>query len=318
MNTVRPLISFVIPCYNVCVDWLMECLDSIFSLPLSAAEREVILVDDGSVHSPFPHLAAYAGDICCLSQKNSGPGIARNTGMDAAHGTYIQFVDADDVLLVPGYLHCLELLRTRHPDVIYFGYTSDLAALQDPLRDWHTDGVSFLLSRNLRVAPWGYLFRNGLQIRFPEYLYHEDEDFTPRLLLKAGTMTVTTSCAYYYRTHDTSLMSMTDKSHVDRNLSDFVCALSGLKKLRDELTGKSFEAMSRRVAQLTMDYIYTIIMRTGSYKVLRQQVSLLRHEGLYPLPKASYTWKYVCFRWVSGHVFGLFLLTYILSLFKRR
>ena len=47
-NPPRPLISFIIPCYNEPREMLTDCIESILSLPLRSEEREVIVVDDGS------------------------------------------------------------------------------------------------------------------------------------------------------------------------------------------------------------------------------------------------------------------------------
>ena len=48
-----PLISFIITYYNEPIDMIKKCIDSILKLTLSAEEREIIVIDDGSDISPL-------------------------------------------------------------------------------------------------------------------------------------------------------------------------------------------------------------------------------------------------------------------------
>ena len=84
-----PLISFIIPVYNVPTDMLCNCLDSILRLSLKRDEREIIVIDDGSKFSPLDALRDYLDDIIFLRQKNGGLGCARNRGILNATGRYL-------------------------------------------------------------------------------------------------------------------------------------------------------------------------------------------------------------------------------------
>ncbi|AGW91658.1 hypothetical protein N234_16640 [Ralstonia pickettii DTP0602] len=99
-----PLISVVIPCYNQ-AGYLMESVASVQAA--YAGELEIIVVNDGSTD---PHTArqlrellTYYPEVQILDQPNAGLSAARNTGIRMANGTYIQLLDADDLLL-PGKL----------------------------------------------------------------------------------------------------------------------------------------------------------------------------------------------------------------------
>ncbi|MBR5930182.1 MAG: glycosyltransferase, partial [Prevotella sp.] len=48
-----PLVSFIITYYNLPVDMLHECIESIMQLSLQPEEREIILIDDGSDITPL-------------------------------------------------------------------------------------------------------------------------------------------------------------------------------------------------------------------------------------------------------------------------
>jgi GT2 family glycosyltransferase len=90
--------SIVIPCYNG-ERWLAGAIQS--CLDQTARDLEVIVVDDGSTDgSPAIAATAAAADarVRVIRQDNQGVGAARNTGLSAASGDYINFLDADDRL----------------------------------------------------------------------------------------------------------------------------------------------------------------------------------------------------------------------------
>ena len=68
----QPLVSFILTCYNLPLDMLCACIDSILKLSLRSAEREIIIVDDGSDNSPMNSLLKYGDEIIYLRQKNGG------------------------------------------------------------------------------------------------------------------------------------------------------------------------------------------------------------------------------------------------------
>ena len=89
-------ISVIIPVYNI-QQHLRECLDSV--LGQSYPHLQVICVDDGSTDESPAILAEYAQKdprVQVIRQKNAGPGAARNTGLEAATGEYVIFLDSDD------------------------------------------------------------------------------------------------------------------------------------------------------------------------------------------------------------------------------
>ena len=88
---------------------IKKCIDSILKLTLSAEEREIIVIDDGSDNSPLNLLAEIANQMIYIRQPNQGLSQARNTGIAMAKGQYIQFIDADDFLISGNYDKCLDL-----------------------------------------------------------------------------------------------------------------------------------------------------------------------------------------------------------------
>ena len=93
-----PNVSIIVPVYNAEAA-IGRCIDSI--LGQEYRDLELILVDDGSRDRSPEILDRYAaGDdrVIVIHKANSGVSDTRNTGIDRASGTYIQFLDADDWL----------------------------------------------------------------------------------------------------------------------------------------------------------------------------------------------------------------------------
>lgn len=117
-------ISVVIPCYNV-ERHIGPCLRSV--LAQDAPPLEVICVNDGSSDGTAAVIQAlqaeYPGRITLLEGPHRGAGAARNTGMAAARGTYIQFLDADDRLLPDKLSGQVALLSAQNqPDLLVGDY----------------------------------------------------------------------------------------------------------------------------------------------------------------------------------------------------
>ena len=116
-----PLVSFIITNYNLPVNLLSKCIDSVLALSLRPSEREIIVVDDGSDLSPINDLVTYGDEIIYVRQKHGGVSIARNTGIQMARGRYLQFIDGDDYLIQAAYEHCLDIVRySQDIDVVPF------------------------------------------------------------------------------------------------------------------------------------------------------------------------------------------------------
>ena len=92
------LISLIVPAYNA-ESYVAECLESIQNQ--TYMNLEIILVDDGSKDTSgdiCDQYAAYDERIKVIHQENGGLSAARNTGIEAANGDYIAFVDSDDYI----------------------------------------------------------------------------------------------------------------------------------------------------------------------------------------------------------------------------
>lgn len=128
-------VSVVIPLYNK-ARFVRRALESV--LQQTYQPIEIIVVDDGSTDDSAARISDLAGDrVILLTQANAGPGPARNQGVDRARGTWVAFLDADDIWL-PEHLWTLAKLAAEHrgADLLATGYEerSDL--------QWHQKAIS--------------------------------------------------------------------------------------------------------------------------------------------------------------------------------
>lgn len=315
-----PKISFIIPYYNVPVALLQECVESILALPLKKAEREIIVVDDGSAESPAEMLKTLGDDIIYIWQENEGASAARNAGMERATGEYMQFVDSDDTLLTNSYVALLNVLDADKPDMIVFDYTGDANSHARATESRYDSGADYMLHNNLHASPCSLIFKREIAggIRFRKGLLNEDEEFTPLIILASGRLCASSRKAYYYRRREGSLTTINDNKRLLRRLDDMEDVIMRLNSMKATLSQSKAAALQRRVAQLTMDYLFNCIVFTRSSKELSERVSRLRRLGLYPLPLRPYTRKYLWFSRVANTRFGLKLMLVVLSIIKHQ
>ena len=319
-----PLVSFVITYYNQPVQLLCECIDSILALSLRSFEREIIVIDDGSEVCPMNGLMQYGNDIVYVRQKNQGVSTARNRGMNMATGKFIQFIDADDYLIQSPYEHCLDLLRLNSDiEMVMFDFTHSASQqdniVQSPIK---TSGTAYMRNHNIAGTVCCFIFRQSIlgKLAFsPEIKYGEDEEFTAQLLLRAEEVYVTKAKAYFYRCYKNSAIqqSRTEETGKKKRLEDNLSVILHLQNLCDKLPQNDRLALQRRVAQLTMDYIYNTITLTHSRQALNSCLDELSSKGLFPLPDRDYTRKYTWFRRMTNSAAGRTLLLHSLPLLKR-
>ena len=154
------LFSIVVPVYNV-EKYLKKCLDSIAAQTFR--DFEVIIVDDGSKDS-CPEMAdAYAAgqdNFKVIHQENQGLVAARNTGLFAASGEYISFLDSDDWADPSMLSFVADKLASflEKPDMVMFG-----------AHEVYGDHMGETLNR----VPEGYYDRARLEKEIYPYLFSD-------------------------------------------------------------------------------------------------------------------------------------------------
>lgn len=251
--------------------FLGRCLDSVVNQTCDSLE--IILVNDGSTDS--------SGDICdnyaqkdnrikVIHQMNSGVSSARNTGLDAATGNYISFVDPDDYIelntyetLIPYLANDIDILRfnaKRKGEILNWlpfkgEYSGDHFEQEVvlPMIGSEKFGGMFILG-----VLWVHLFKRDLieknHIRFNKELRRcEDRLFTITTMLHANKMFFVDNILYHYQVNDESLSNRYDPIRWQQEL----IFLDDLKKKYFETKSLSFIIKANQ--RISNDYVLRAI-----------------------------------------------------------
>ncbi len=115
-------ISVIVSVYNTLKSAFIDCMDSIICQDFK--NFEVIVIDDGSDKLCANYIDEYVKkyrNIRIYHQNNRGVSAARNFGMNVAKGSYIMFVDADDIIFPQVLKRAFWLAKEYHADIIAGG-----------------------------------------------------------------------------------------------------------------------------------------------------------------------------------------------------
>lgn len=188
-------VSIVIPVYNV-EEYLRECIDSV--LRQTYSNLEIILVDDGSTDNSGTICEEYKktdSRIKAIHRENGGLSAARNTGMEAATGEYIYFLDSDDYIVDVTIERLISTAQAEKADMVFFdGYVFYTDCEDDGSANKYRRSriyktqhgrnllAELLMNDEYRTAvPLSFMKRGYLRdnkICFYEGILHEDELFT--------------------------------------------------------------------------------------------------------------------------------------------
>lgn len=207
--------SIIVPIYNV-EAYLDDCLTSLQAQDF--ADFEVICVNDDSTDRSREILSAWASkmpQIRLIDRENGGLSAARNTGLAAATGDYVVFVDSDDWVESSMLSRLAE--ETRDEDMLCYACRKSDSGTTDNLLPERTDGWSYYNRHALEhrevafVCVWQRCYRREFlmenNLHFRESILHEDNEFTPRACLKATSIKVIPDVLYNYRVRPGSIMT---------------------------------------------------------------------------------------------------------------
>lgn len=216
----EPLITLVVPVYNVC-NYLHMCVDSVIGQ--SYRNIEILLVDDGSTDGSGEICDKYAESdyrVKVFHKNNGGLSSARNWGIENASGDYIAFIDGDDWISdkfverlynVMNEFKC-DIVQCSHQDVLD-GYLKEEMVSESFRESQVFSGREFSYASYNLIGWRAHLTTNKLykkdlfqDIRFPEGKINEDEFTTYKVIWKAETVALISDKLYYYRRRVGSIM----------------------------------------------------------------------------------------------------------------
>lgn len=222
MKAEKPLVSVIIPLYDT-EAYVGECIKS--ALGQTYGTLEIICVNDGSTDATR-ELAAQAialdGRARIYDQENQGLSGARNAALDLATGSYVLFLDSDDMLAPNAVEALVDAAERLKADIVASKCEEDaelkgLIAAGKPLEGVQFERASLddfyyqskmtnhacgkLFSRLLFEGP-ASRFEGPASLRFPLGRPYEDVATTYLLMERAGSIAYTGSGLYYYRQND--------------------------------------------------------------------------------------------------------------------
>jgi glycosyltransferase involved in cell wall biosynthesis len=220
--TEGPQVSIVVPVYNAAENFY-ACINSIVNQTYT--NLDIVLVDDGSTDESgamCDEVAAVDRRVRVFHRTNAGPSRSRNFGIDQAQGTYLMFVDSDDVIGREAVQRLEAVAETCNLDLVFCGYKRFGRGRNKPRSMGSMSGSLMLEQRQLGmlylstttnmwgVSIWAKLYRlsvvrdNG--VRFLEDVnYEEDCRFNLAYFPHVRAAAMIPNVLYFYRQQVESL-----------------------------------------------------------------------------------------------------------------
>lgn len=213
MTDNQPLLSIIIPCYNV-ESTIERTIDSVVNQ--TDMSLEVIAVDDGSIDGTLAvlqNISKNRTNIIVISQSNKGVSSARNKGLSIARGKYILFLDGDDIIekgLVGSITKC-------NSDVILIGFDQqkEVSTIQQYIPFLSNNYINDYLLGKLFICVSSIIVSHNLlvneNIYFDEETYYsEDREYIVKCLFYANSVSVVPIILFHYLLNSGSVMHIKD------------------------------------------------------------------------------------------------------------
>jgi glycosyltransferase involved in cell wall biosynthesis len=297
----EPLFSIVMPVYNV-APYLPACLDSLITL--NPRPDEIIVVDDGSTDDCPQILASYAErlpEMRVIRQENGGLSAARNTGLAAARGKYLAFVDSDDRVAPDAYADALRVAECDALDMVLFNGEYHFEGRQ-PDRPIYVDAATtdiitgaewlrrrLLAGRFLHMV-WLHLYRRDFieryGFRFIPRLIHEDVIWTTQVLLAAQRVRYLHRTGIYYRIPVRVYSAQKGQQRLESIVSSSVTNARVLDDMSARLEKEGDRQLSKLLGEQMVDGALSIfhkLKKMPDRTVARYLLAQLRREGFFQL-----------------------------------
>lgn len=217
------IVSVIVPVYKVRENLLRACLNSLSIQKYSAVE--FLVIDDGSPDNCGEICDEYAAKdprIRVFHVENGGVSKARNTGIKAAVGKYILFVDGDDQLIEGCLTVLVDLVEQQHADLLFFANATvletnmehiEIPAEENKIESGNTIEIAASIISNHEESlgfhnvkfgsPWGIVFNaeflKNNEVLFPLNIRKtQDRIFVTRALSYNPNVVITNQVGYVY------------------------------------------------------------------------------------------------------------------------
>ena len=304
------LISIIIPIYKV-EPYIVRCIESV--LQQTYRNLEVILVDDCTPDRSM-ELAKECIEQSSISndltftylkhEQNRGLSAARNTGMDAATGDYIYFLDSDDAIEQ----HAMEVLisaaiKYKYPDMIVgniqiIGNRDDLK--QASYKNGYYEGNAIIRNLYYKGIPYGmawnkmirFDFLKSNHMQFVEGIIFEDNPWSFFIANKLLSMVICSQITYFYYLRSDSIMSILDNGKKEKRYTSLMRIIKeyncGFKDKRLYCNTSNYIFFARlkydTITEIIQDghialktkikFFYTMLCTKGKFQFIRMCIEL--------------------------------------------
>lgn len=289
------LASIVIPCYNA-QKWIAAAIESCLNQTYSPIE--IIVIDDGSSDQSLEIVKRYSDRIRWETGSNRGGNYARNRGFALSQGDYIQFLDADDILLPEKIEQQVRCFEETQADVVYsdwryqfhqadqkieLGEIQVCGPKQDFLEDllanhrW-TPIICTLFTREIVEKSGGW---------DEELEAAQDRDFLFLTAFAGAKFAYSPGCHSLYRRYGNVTVSSQSKMRwLDNHTMVMQKAENWLTK-SGKLSLRYCQALAKAYYDMGREFLYSDFPRLQHSKYLRHREALAQTLRLYPQFKAS-------------------------------
>lgn len=196
-------LTIVLTVYNK-EQYLHRAFDALLAQEgVSENDYEVLVINDGSTDGSLAICEEYKTKypkIRLVTQTNQGLSMARNNGLDAADGDYVWFVDADDTISSKAVKLICEAM-VMQPDIIpIYAKTEGIERVRNAIKPEVKTGKEILATGGWQQCGVFYIYRKSFlkdqNLGFMPGVYHEDAEFTPRMLYAAKSVKVVPEILY--------------------------------------------------------------------------------------------------------------------------
>lgn len=289
-------LSFIVPVFNT-ERYLPQCLNSLLAQDI--ADYEILCVDDGSTDGSAAILDDYARshpNLVVIHQPNSGVATARNTGLAAARGQYIWFVDSDDLIRENVLSPLARTLEETDCDLLEIGgyqFVEDLSdeekAMGKALPD-NVPGPGSVVWRS--VIRREFLLRHNLCFRHPELTHGEDGQFMYELSMEKPRTASLDEPLYFYRLRAGSAETAASAHSRLRRLQSHVAVAKIMGAFYAD--GRTDAATAHRLMATLWSALYDAAGFPG--KQARPFLAELHSAGLFPMrhpPRTRHSRSYM-------------------------
>lgn len=261
------LLSIIIPVYNV-EKYIMKCVSSIIKQINELKENdivEIIIVNDGTPDNSINIITDYIRQydfVKVISQENKGLSAARNFGLSNASGKYVWFFDSDD-WLNNGSLEPIVLYLKKGLDLCVIGKISideEKNILDTYL--FHKKHKALELIRDNQFMTQLYIVRRQIlqdnDLHFYESIYHEDVEFTPRMLCHINKYCIIDKPIYCYLKRIGSITMGNGLTYNPKRAKDTFLIVKSLDCFRKQLTFSDRKEFSRIISLLMNNVLQDI------------------------------------------------------------